>query len=179
MKGQKKMIILVCTTLIISLSLTVGYIFVKANYSKVITYTNKQLGIEINGTVNIRLSDDSASSNILFPKNQKETINKVLSWLTEATLYKAQIPEPNFSETVVGNITPFYSHLVINWGKHYIILQPANYLFKENETHHVKFVENIISIEKDGQKNYIESQQLYRWLKNDEWTSEFTTKYIK
>jgi hypothetical protein len=141
------------------------------------TYTNKQLGIEINGTVNIRLSDDSASSNILFPKNQKETINKVLSWLTEATLYKAQIPKPNFSETIqsAGNMMP--SHLVINWGKHSIILQPANYFFKENEDYKVKYVENIVSIEKDGQKNYIESQQLYRWLKNDEWTSEFTTEY--
>lgn len=60
--------------------------------------------------------------------------------------------------------------------KYYITLQPSSYLFKANEKYDVKYIENVVMIEIYGQKNNIESQELYEWLKNDEFKSEFTTQ---
>lgn len=105
---------------------------------------------------------------------EEATLSKVLSWLTQATLYNEQIPEANFSETVQfgGNINP--SCLTINCDGHSILIQPANYLFKEeNGNIAVKYVEGVVMIERDGKKSYIEADNLYKWLKNNEWKPEF------
>lgn len=174
MNKQKKVVIPVSLTLIISLCLTLGYIFIKTDDSKKLNYINKQLGIEINTSVTVTIVDDLPASGFWTPRSQKTTISKVMTWLTQSTLYKTQIPEANFWETVqfAGNIMP--SHLNINWDGKSMQLQPATYLFKDGSGNIVvKYVEDVVMLEKDEQKSYIESHQLYKWLKNNEWKPEF------
>ncbi|MDP4089467.1 MAG: hypothetical protein Q8930_09395 [Bacillota bacterium] len=175
---HKKVVIRGVILLLAGLCLVVCYFFFKADNGRV-NYTNKQLGIEISGKVSALIADDSLAQACWYPQNQEATTSKVFSWLNGAKPYEGKIPEPDYSTQPVysGNRGPAY--FVISWDKCTIIFEPANYLFKENENYVVKYIENVVKIKNNEKENYIESQQLYKWLKNDEWKAEFTDEMTK
>jgi len=61
-------------------------------------------------------------------------------------------------------------------------MYPAYYIAPEkldqngNQLYQTKYIQNIVVFNDNGKVTYLKDKQLYDWLKNDQWKTEFTTK---
>lgn len=124
----------------------------------------------------VSITDDSAASIWWLPKSQKNTLYEVISWLQQAKPYKGKIPQSQNSVVSHGNIGPSVLYISTS-DKHEITIHPAFYLVSDGKSFEVKYITDVLQINNDGQKNYIQSNQLYSWLKNNKWKTEFEMKH--
>lgn len=181
MVSHKKAVIYGVIILLISLS-TTAYCEEKYNQKIALSKlsgTKVISSIEIKNITlsgDIRIADDSPASGEWTPKIRKNTLNEIITWLQQAKQYKEKIPKSQIPpERFKANIEP--STLFITTSdKHVITIQPAFYLSLKkgvNSGVQVKYVTNILILKKDNQESYIQCTNLYDWLKNDKWKTEF------
>lgn len=132
------------------------------------TYAIKS--IESSGEVSI--ADDSCAAIIWVPKSKNTTLSKVLIWIKSAELYKGTIPKSTFSGVLHANTNP--SCLIINTsGQHSLKILPAFYRTKDDITGRHHFIPDVLTLTCDNHTITVKSKELYNWLKNDKWKSEF------
>lgn len=103
------------------------------------------------------------------PQNQNAVMSKVMSWLKQTKIYKGKVPDSNDNDfnAYVGP-----ARLVLcTPDNHEINIYPAYYY--QNSDNKIHYVDNVLIIRDNKQKYYIECSQIFNWLKNDEWKSEF------
>lgn len=128
----------------------------------------------------ITVTGDSADMAIYYPKSEKAVLTNVSHWLESAKPYKGQIPKSQNAGTFNGYIGPSILYISTP-DKHVITISPACYLasgpyYGKIESYVVKYKNNILLLNNNGQTGYIESSQLYDWLKNDIYITEFKLK---
>lgn len=113
------------------------------------------------------------------PKNQGNTLSEIIFWLQQAKSYKGEILKPKNvpeGENLVFNayIGPCILNISTS-NNHRITIEPASYIEKDDgkfyySTH---YTTNVLEFDYDGKKTYIESSQLFDWLKDNKWEGEF------
>ena len=127
-------------------------------------------------SADVSLADDSPASRLWVPKNRTDTLGEVMGWLAKAKTYNGQIPKSQVSGAFAANIGPAVLYITTD-DNHKINLKPAYYLAASNgQTCKVCYVADVLQIQNDNQICYIQSSQLYDWLKNDQWKTEFELK---
>lgn len=127
--------------------------------------------IKDSGTVS--LADDSPASLYWVPKSQKTTLYKVTSWLRQAKLYEGEIPKSQDIGIFNANINPSILYIKTS-DKHEITIQPAFYFVLNNKkSFEVRYIADVLQLKNDKQKIYIQSSNLFKWLRNDRWKTEF------
>lgn len=119
--------------------------------------------------------DDLPCQHCWAPKDRKVVSAEVSKWLKEATPYKDSIPKDSDSSSKVisaNNISPSTLHI-----SNKLTISPCWYLYNDNQLYQKRFVDNVIEIDKSGEKSYWESKELYNWLKNDRWKPEFEKEF--
>lgn len=123
----------------------------------------------------ISIQDDFPCSTIWKPTSQDKTLEKVISWLNKAQVYTDNVPASSASAknaVFYANILP--STLSINSSNnHIIMIQPVMYLIESGNGFQRNYLENVLKLTDGDSKVYIQSKQLYDWLKNDKWQSNF------
>lgn len=182
MKSHRKMIICGVFILIMSLSLMAGCgekhsqeIDVSKTGDTGMISTAELKSIANSGVAS--LTDDSAASIWWVPKDKKTTLNEVTSWLQQAKPYKGKIPKSQNVGIFKGNIFP--SKLYIKTSdEHEVTIQPAFYIAISNgKSSVVNYINNVLQLKNGNQKIYIQSSELFNWLKNDKWKTEFEMKH--
>lgn len=123
----------------------------------------------ISKTDKISIVEDKPCMLIWVPQKQTATLSEVTSWLQQAVIYECKIPKPkNLGKgEVISNAYTGPSVLdLFTSNNHRITIEPACY--GEN-----RYINNVLEFDFDGQKTYIESGILYKWLKDDNWKTEF------
>lgn len=145
-----------------------------ANSSKDTVLTAKQLK-DISKSKAVTIADDSRASIIWTPKNQKNTLYKIASYLKQAKLYTGKIPKIHFIGTYNANIMPSKLNIAID-KRNQIIIQPAFYGDDKDNGLRINYIDNVLSMIRNNKKIYIESKDLFKWLKEDRWKTEFKMK---
>lgn len=123
----------------------------------------------INNAKQILITDDTAAAGYWNPKDQNSVMSEVTGWLKEAKPYKGTVPQTEGTgDKVAGNIWPSTLHISGT-----LTISPACALSSEKQSFKIRYVENVILLDKSGEKSYWESKELYDWLKNDKWEPEF------
>ncbi|WP_026884706.1 hypothetical protein [Clostridium akagii] len=185
MASNKKTIIYCVLILIISLIFIAGYV---AKHSKEndssksvqqvtdnarVISTMELKSIARGGVVS--LVDDSPAAFSWAPRNQKITLSEITYWLHGATIYRGKIPKSQNVALFKANVGP--SILNISYSnKVNITIQPAFYLGSKNALN-IQYIRDVLQLNNDGKKSYIQSKQLFNWLKNDKWKTEFEMKH--
>jgi len=125
----------------------------------------------------ISISGDSYAGIWWIPKNQKSIASEVTTWLEQATSYTQEIHKSQNVSQHAGNIGPSQLHISTS-EKHEIAVYPAYYVDVENGVISVHYIQDVLVFNNGGFQTYIESSQLYNWLKNNEWKTEFIQKII-
>lgn len=182
MRSHRNMIICGVFVLIMSLSFMTGcgekhsqeIDSSKTDDTQIIS-TSKLKSIENSGVIS--LADDSPASFYWVPKNQKTTLYEVTSWLQQAKPYKGKIPKSQNVGMFNGNIDPSILYIKTS-DEHEITIQPAFYLApSDGKSFVVHYINNVLQLNNDKQKIYIQSSELFNWLKNDKWKTEFEMKH--
>jgi hypothetical protein len=181
MASNRKTIIYCVLIFIISLTFIVGYVAKHSkeiSSSKPVQQVTSKIGVIFNmelksiatgGTIS--LIDDSPASSIWVPRNQKITLSEITSWLHDATIYKGKIPNSQNVALFKANVGPSILYISF-YDKDNITIQPAFYL-GSNNAHDIEYITDVLQLNNHGQKNYIKSQKLFNWLKNNKWKTEF------
>ncbi|SMC19269.1 hypothetical protein SAMN02745134_00782 [Clostridium acidisoli DSM 12555] len=142
----------------------------KTSATQVIS-NSKIKSIKNSGTIS--LVDDSPASLYWVPKNQRTTLYEVTSWLQQAKLYEGEIPKSQSIGIFNGNINPSILYIKTS-NEHEITIQPAFYFVLNNgKSFEVRYVHDVLQLNNDKQKIYIQSSKLFKWLRNDKWKTEF------
>ena len=57
-----------------------------------------------------------------------------------------------------------------------ITIYPAFYVYTKNGMINVQYVQDVIVFNNAGNITYLKSEELYNWLKSDQWKTEFIRK---
>lgn len=104
------------------------------------------------------------------PKDNNTTLKKLQGWLDQSTLYTQTVPQSERFTTSVY-IGPPLLHI-----SDHILIQPAEYDTLEGNLIKKHEIADIIEVNRDGIKFYLNSKDLYDWLKNNQWKSDFQTE---
>ncbi len=177
MGSHRNMIICGAFILIICLSFMTGCVK-RSDSSKmvetVVISTTELKSIDKSSIVS--LTDDSPGSILLIPKVKETTLSEVISWLQQAKEYKGKIPQSQISGMFKANIGPSKLYIATS-DKHEITIQPAFYLVSNDDNgYEVRYVTDVLKLNNDKQEMYVQSSELFNWLKNDKWKTEFEIK---
>lgn len=166
MTGHRKVILcgaLIFIAALISLSVWGG------QYTA-LAFTDSELKtIETDGKVS--LTDDSFTPRWQTPKNNKIVLSQVVCMLKKAREYHGGIPKSAPGIFMV-NLAPSTLHITMPHNEE-IIIQPESYLIWTGNIYKKCFVDGVILVKINKQITYIQSNDLYKWLKNNEWRTEF------
>jgi hypothetical protein len=138
----------------------------------------------------ISIIDDSPAAIYWSPRNQKAVLSKVIAWLKQAASYTEAIPKSD-NIIVHANIGP--AQIVLTTSDNQIIkVYPAYYIDNGGKTNiipindqngtdtavtdsnfQVQYVQNVLAFDTNGKQTYIKSEQIYNWLKTNQWETEF------
>ena len=135
--------------------------------------TMKLKSIKRHGVVSVE--GNSPAALVWVPKIQKNTLNEIMFWLNEATIYKGKIPKSQNVALFKANVGPSILHIYFS-EKDNISIQPAFYLGSNNALD-IQYIIDVLQLNNDGQKSYIKSEKLFHWLKDDKWKTEFEMKH--
>ena len=112
------------------------------------------------------------------PKNQSETVAQIEKWLVIAKPVSVQLPPPpNPPIGTAANENPAVLELQLS-SKERISISPTFYMAGHSQdmskVHH--FVDGVISYQFGHETVYFKDQNLYNWLKNNQWQKQFNTK---
>lgn len=143
-----------------------------SNVSGTQVISNSEIKTIKNGGI-ISLTDDSPASLYWAPKNQKTTLYELTSWLQQAKLYEGEIPKSQDIGIFNANINPSILYIKTS-DKHEITIQLAFYLVSNNrKSFEVRYIADVLQLNNDKQKIYIQSSNLFKWLRNDKWKTGF------
>jgi len=129
-----------------------------------------------NGEV-VSLTDDSPAALWWIPKSQDTTLSEITSWLEQSKLYSGEIPSSQTSSDTVFSANVGPSVLYINTSdQQTITIRPAFYLVADGKGYKKSYLSDVLIFNDGKQVIYIQSSQLYDWLKDDQWKSEFEMK---
>ncbi|SPF56167.1 conserved hypothetical protein [Candidatus Desulfosporosinus infrequens] len=97
------------------------------------------------------------------------------SWLNKAIPYTEEIPKSQEVRQHAGNIGPARLYLMTS-DKKEITIYPAFYVYTKNGMINVQYVQDVIVFNNAGNITYLKSEELYNWLKSDQWKTEFIRK---
>jgi hypothetical protein len=98
-------------------------------------------------------------------------------WLEQAKLYSGEIPSSQTSSDTVFSANVGPSVLYINTSdQQTITIRPAFYLVADGKGYKKSYLSDVLIFNDGKQVIYIQSSQLYDWLKDDQWKSEFEMK---
>lgn len=141
----------------------------------------------------ISISDNSPASIWWIPNDQKFVLSQIIAWLKQAEPYTEKIPQ---SPEVVfqGNVGPAQITLTTS-DKRLLVIYPAYYIEKSEKTHtsistdehgvvtktenpefQVQYVQDVLVFDNGGDRSYLKSEELYNWLKSNQWKTEFTRR---
>ena len=142
----------------------------------------------------MNITDDLPCSGIWIPNNQQNVISQVSDWLNKATPYTDKIPQSEGPYAWNANIGPSILYLS-TLDNHKVVILPAYYTSKTGETitatevlndhgvvtttttenplYKTQYVQDVLVVDNGGDQTYIKSEPLYKWLKNNEWKTEF------
>lgn len=140
---------------------------------------NSSLTTTINSiekSTNVTIIDNSAAAIIWIPKKPNDILDKVAIWLKNSSVYTEKIPNSQNSRLSNANIGP--SVLSISTTQQSkISIKPAFYITLDNGgSYKLNYIDDILELDIDMQNSYIKSKPLYKWLKSDEWETEFKRK---
>jgi len=108
-------------------------------------------------------------------ERREQFSSKVVTGLEQATSYTLEIPQSQNVVQHAGNIGPSQLHILTS-EKHEIAVYPAYYVLDENGVINVHYIQDVLVFNNVGLNTYIKSNQLYEWLKNNQWKTEFIQK---
>ncbi len=130
----------------------------------------------------VSISDDSPAGDFWSPKSQQAILDRVSAWLKASKPYTAAIP---YSESVDNfvhhNIGPSALHIT-GADNMQTLIYPAWYVQTGGQEADTRSIGNYIHYQQDvvifieartNNISYLESAQLYNWLKNGEWKTAF------
>ncbi len=119
------------------------------------------------------------SAQIWKTQDPKNVENQVLSWLNSSTLYTGNIPSSVKNFVVFANIGQAQFHIV-TVNQQDITIYPTYYLAKVNSNAvQVRYVQDVVTYQVENHITNLKSPQLYSWLKNDQWQTEFAPLSIQ
>jgi hypothetical protein len=123
----------------------------------------------------ISISDDTPMGQYWIPRNQKYVISQVLTWLKIAAPDTEKIP-PLPTVVMAAYLGPSQLHLTTSDKKQIRIIYPAYYYTenKQNGFNQVHYIQDVVVFESEKDISYFKSEQLYNWLKINQWKTEFT-----
>lgn len=128
----------------------------------------------VKSSTKVTIANDKPCQILFVPKTQEAVISEVISWLQKAKLYKGEMPKSKnpgelaFNAYVGPSILEIYTS-----DNHKITILPAFYYDKNGCP---QYINNVLVFSYDKKVTYVESDELYDWLKNDKWTDEFKQK---
>lgn len=125
----------------------------------------------------IAVADGSIQNYKRAPKNQKTALSRTLNWLKQAKPYKGETPIPWSGETS-GYSGPAQLDIYTPDKDIYIKISPAVSYEVKGIVFKGHFVKNVIWFNNGGQISYIESRQLYNYLKNNRWKRDFKKEIL-
>jgi hypothetical protein len=126
----------------------------------------------------LKISDDSPGETWWAPLNQDNAISQVSAWLKTATPYAETIPQSQ-QVFLMDYLGPSQLHLTTS-DNQTIKIYPAYYYTKTEEEQYgtylaqVQYVQDVIAFDNGQGISYFTSEQLFDWLKTDQWKTEFT-----
>ena len=100
----------------------------------------------------------------------KVVAQQVLKWLKESTPYTGVVPE----SSITLDAYPGFARLHLTTADNQeIVVSPANYAVLENGEYKPKYVQDVVEYSVGIQTIYLESPQLYDWLKSGQWKDQF------
>ena len=125
-----------------------------------------------NNIKSINISAPGPNIRAWIPKDLNVTSSYILSMLKQAKQYDDKLPANNASQTRKSNIGSSQLHLVASDG-HIITIRPYHYY---DEDGNKQYIANVLTFSKDDTLSIscIMSNDLYDWLKNGKWQTEFT-----
>lgn len=115
------------------------------------------------------------------PKNQSETVAQTVKWLQTGKPVSVQLPPPtNPPIVILANTNPAVLELQLS-SKKLIWISPTSYMTVhsqvQNQAHSQElmthFVNDVISYHVENKTFYLKDPELYNWLKNYQWQSQF------
>lgn len=105
-------------------------------------------------------------------RDPKSASAQVLKWLNSSTPYTGSIPKSTNKMIPQANIGP--AQLKIKTSNEDITVYPVYYLVQTN-THAVqtRYVQDVVEYQTGNETVYLKSPQLFNWLKNNQWETEF------
>lgn len=96
--------------------------------------------------------------------------HNVSAWLKSSKVYTSKIDESNISQgTYVGP-----AQLHIDGGDHKsIVIYPVSHVEQENGAYLPVYQQSVVAYRTGSHTTYLYSPELYTWLKNDQWQTEF------
>jgi hypothetical protein len=129
----------------------------------------------ISNGASVSLLPDYPMTLLMVPKSPNSTLSEITAWLENASPYNGEISSSkNTSSTMTYAAYTGPSVLYINTPDgHKITIEPVIYYASSGTGYERKYLSNVLLFSDDNRKMYITSGQLYDWLKNDKWKSEF------
>jgi hypothetical protein len=127
------------------------------------------------GCNKILITDDFPASTIWKPISLGTTLSEVLSWLKGALVYQGNLPTSSDSAKNAvfhANIWPSALYIYTSDNRT-ISIQPYMYLKSVDGNLQKSDVENVLTLSEGDTRIYIQSSQLYDWLKNNRWQATF------
>jgi len=128
----------------------------------------------------VSLTGDSPNMPWMVPKNKDTVISEVTTWLQQAKPYMDKIPQSEYTGASAGYSGPAILYISTS-DKHKITIAPAHYNISEmtdqGKMYTNRYISGVLYLKYDEQESYIQSSQLYNWLKNDKWETEFDFRH--
>jgi hypothetical protein len=123
----------------------------------------------------LSISDGTPIGLYWVPRDQRHIIARVLAWLKTAAPYEGKIP-PTPTVITIDYVGPSQLYLTTPDHRH-LSIYPAYYytVSKQNAWTEVQanYIPDVIVLWSPTGVSYFKSEQLYGWLKTDQWKMEF------
>lgn len=107
-------------------------------------------------------------------QNPKNVSSQVLSWLDNAIPYVGNIP-PSFSNFEPQGGVGSARLNIVTINHNVITIYPTYYLVKiRSGSAQTRYVPDVLTYQEGNRTVYLTSPQLYNWLKNSQWKTEFS-----
>jgi hypothetical protein len=106
-------------------------------------------------------------------QDPKSVSTQVINWLNNSTLYTGSIPKSTNSIVPKSYTGP--AQLKMKTANGDVTVYPVYYLVQINNNGvETRYLQDVVEYQMGNQTVYLKSPQLFNWLKNSQWKSEFT-----
>jgi len=121
----------------------------------------------------ISVSSDTAAQTIWGTQDPKSVEKQILAWLKSSTPFTGTIPSSQEQGVTNAYSGPSKLHMETT-GHQRIVIYPVFYRAKApGGLFQNKYVQNVVAYDDGTHVRYLTCPELYTWLKNDQWKTEF------